>query len=108
MPPTNNPTRAELQAMDLPSLKELAKARGLTVADTATQAQYVDALAPTEPGAKAAKTGAAKAQQVQRLDQTVPGGHYITADGKHTNANGDELDESGKIVRRADGSAPED
>jgi hypothetical protein len=35
---------------------------------------------------------AAVSEQPKRLDETIPGGRYQTADGRFVNANGEEID----------------
>jgi hypothetical protein len=60
----------------------------------------------TDPKIKAAPGGDLSKGEPQKLDETVPGGHYIV-DGRHLDANGNELNEDGNELNE-DGTAKKD
>jgi hypothetical protein len=38
-------------------------------------------------------------EEPKKLDETMPGGKYKTPDGRTVNANGEPIDESGKVIK---------
>ena len=41
----------------------------------------------------------APAEEAKKLDETIPGGKYKTPDGRLVNANGEPIDEQGKVIK---------
>lgn len=37
--------------------------------------------------------------EANRADETIPGGRYITSDGRTVNANGEEIDDKGNVKK---------
>lgn len=121
-------TRDELEAMSGEQIVAVAKQRGISVrasdgSGTPSHEDYVDALitspkvtaqstglkgaVPDEQpqntgvGADKAKQAARIARQVQtgdRLDFTIPGGRYVSTDGRFVNAHGQHIHEDGTLV----------
>lgn len=94
----------DLNGMTDEQLEDEAHKRGLTVTGlgggTPTREDYLRALTPPIAGAEAKNIAKAKAS---KIDETVPGGRYVTAQGKWVNSHGQEIDKD--TAKPVDGSA---
>lgn len=68
------------------------------MADTRKQATPADAAELERQRAEDRAESAAEAE-ANRADETIPGGRYITSDGRTVNANGEEITDDGKVKK---------
>lgn len=62
----------------------------------------VSTAAASESPAEEAKVEEAASESSGKtpgFDETIPGGKYKTADGRTVNANGEEIDEDGNVLK---------
>jgi hypothetical protein len=65
--------------------------------DQTPQEGVLQPATPQEQPPLEAKPG--QPGEPKKLDETVPGGRYKTPDGRTVNANGEPIDENGKVIK---------